>query len=129
MPEKLINLYIEALCAECGGRFSFLKPARGPSPILCLKHGSRDACLTRHVLKKNGRRVSLATRRALVGTLLEDGLWHDTAAINAPGIGGSEGTRRLRELRKLGLPVEMRKKTGSDMYEYRVMSEQLPLVW
>ena len=128
MPEKLINLYIEALCAECGGRFCFLKPARGPSPTLCPKCGSPEACLDRHVAKRNGRRVSLATRRALVRTLLEDGLWHSTAEICAPSIGGSEGTRRLRELRKLGLPVEMRKKTGTDMYEYRVMSEQLPLV-
>ncbi len=128
MPEKLINLYIEALCAECGGEFCFLKPARGPSPTLCQKCGSQEACLERHILKKNGRRISLATRRALVRTLLEDGLWHSTADINAPGIGGSEGTRRLRELRKLGLPLEMRKKAGTDMYEYRVMSEQLPLV-
>jgi len=72
--------------------------------------------------------VGLGTRRNLVRGLLSDGQWHSTAEINAPGIGGTEGTRRLRELRKLGLPVEMRRKAGSDMHEYRLMSEQLPLV-
>lgn len=38
-------------------------------------------------------------RRARVWHLLADGQWHSTMEINDGGVGGSEGCRRLRELR------------------------------
>lgn len=68
----------------------------------------------------DGRRFSIDTRRALVSKLLLDGHWHTTAEVNAWDVGGSEGTRRLRELRAAGLELEKRRKKGSDMFEYRV---------
>lgn len=49
--------------------------------------------------------------------------WLDTATINAIG-GGTEGTRRLRELKEErygGYKYEMRRKEGSTQYEYRLV--------
>lgn len=40
------------------------------------------------------------TRRENVWRLLSDGQWHTTMEINAVGVGGSEGCRRVRELRQ-----------------------------
>lgn len=66
------------------------------------------------------RQTSLADRRTRVFTLLADGLWHSTSTIESPDTGGSQGTRRLRELRAQGIVIEKRKKVGSDEYEYRL---------
>jgi hypothetical protein len=71
---------------------------------------------------KEDRRVLLSTRRELVLSLLQDGEWHSTSGINHPAVGGSEGTRRLRELRELGYPIEKHRREGHDDYEYRLVS-------
>jgi hypothetical protein len=42
----------------------------------------------------------IATAKAAVWTLLSDEKWHTTMEINAVDVGGSEGCRRLRELRQ-----------------------------
>lgn len=68
------------------------------------------------------RNVLLSTRRELVLGLLQDGAWHSTAQIIHPTVGGSEGMRRLRELRALGYPIEKRPHAGHDDNEYRLMS-------
>lgn len=59
---------------------------------------------------------------------MSDGRWHPTAQVCHPEIGGSEGTRRLRELRKLVrsgeipgfVDIEKRTREGSTQYEYRL---------
>jgi hypothetical protein len=66
------------------------------------------------------------TRRLAVGRLLGDGLWHSTSEVCHPGIGGSEGCRRLRELRlslrKDGVfDIEKRRCLEGSQYEYRMM--------
>jgi hypothetical protein len=58
-------------------------------------------------------------RRGRVLTLMNDINWHSTAEISSTAVGGTEGTRRLRELRALGYTVEKRKVAGSTQYEYR----------
>ena len=70
-----------------------------------------------------------ATRRNLVFRLMSDGKWHKTMDICGAVVGGSEGTRRLRELRKEceeGLrsgwsTIEKRRVSGSTQYEYRLV--------
>lgn len=42
--------------------------------------------------------------------------------INAVDVGGSEGCRRLRELRRLGYVIEKRRKHDSTQFEYRIRS-------
>ena len=70
------------------------------------------------------RIVSLETRREYVKELLSDGCWHKTGEINSKEIGGTEGTRRLRELREErygGLVIEKRKEQNGDEFEYRII--------
>jgi hypothetical protein len=45
-------------------------------------------------------RISASTRRGNVWRLLSDGQWHTTMEVNAVDVGGSEGCRRVRELRE-----------------------------
>lgn len=70
------------------------------------------------------RIVSIETRRQNVKELLGDGEWHKTGEINSKECGGTEGTRRLRELREErfgGLSIEKRKEEGGDEFEYRLV--------
>ena len=62
------------------------------------------------------------TRREAVLALLEDRGWHETAEIESADVGGSQGTRRLRELRSQGYVIEKRKKEDSSQYEYQLVS-------
>ena len=68
-----------------------------------------------------GRNISLSTRRQNVLALLQDGEWHSTAQIGHPAIGGSEGMRRLRELRKMGYPIVKQRHEGHDDWLYQLL--------
>ena len=50
--------------------------------------------------------------------------WVDGYDLCHPSIGGTEGLRRLRELREIGYPIEKRLKPnrprGSRVYQYRL---------
>lgn len=61
-------------------------------------------------------------RRIRVAELFVDrqGRWVSGVEIATPEIGGSEGLRRVRELRSEGWPIEKRSKRGSEAYEYRL---------
>jgi hypothetical protein len=63
-----------------------------------------------------------ASRQA-VRSYLSDRLneWIPGYELTAPDVGGSEGLRRLRELRADGLPIEGRKKAKSTAWEYRLL--------
>lgn len=63
--------------------------------------------------------LASATRRINVLALLGDGEGHTTAEINSAEVGGTEGTRRVRELRRDGYHIESRKRAGSTQWEYR----------
>ena len=74
-------------------------------------------------------------RRDLVWELMSDGRWHSTMEINSVHVGGSEGCRRLRELRRevrkgkrLGwVDIDKRKKAGdTTQYEYRLVAATMP---
>jgi predicted DNA-binding ArsR family transcriptional regulator len=58
-----------------------------------------------------------ASRRMRVLELLETGGWFTTIEINA--VGGTEGTRRLRELRGMGYNIEKRRTEGRQ-FEYKL---------
>lgn len=76
-------------------------------------------------------KVTNATRRSLVFRRMSDGKWHKTMDICGAAVGGSEGTRRVRELRKEcrdGLrsgwnTIDKRKVVGSTQYEYRLVPD------
>jgi len=61
----------------------------------------------------------LNTARERVLSLMGDGEWHKAHEIADPEVGGSEGLRRLRELRAAGHSVEKRKYTEGT-WEYRL---------
>ena len=64
----------------------------------------------------------LGDRQRRVLFVLEDGEWHDGPELTHPEVGGSEGLRRLRELRAKGYQIEMRKKAkGRTTRQYRLV--------
>jgi hypothetical protein len=64
---------------------------------------------------------ALGKRQRLVLNVLWDGHWHDGPELTHPEVGGSEGLRRLRELREKGYDIEMRKKAkGRTTRQYRL---------
>jgi hypothetical protein len=70
------------------------------------------------------------TRRELVLQLLRqhEGQWVDGTRIASAEVGGSEGLKRLRELRQEGLDIRMRKHPDPrrDIYQYRLVPRVIP---
>jgi len=63
-------------------------------------------------------RPRLATAKTKVARLMQDQRWHSAAAIRR--VGGSEGLRRMRELRKDGWKIIKRRPAeDSGSWEYR----------
>lgn len=62
---------------------------------------------------------TVPSRQAVVDLLL-DHKWHSTVAINLAA--GTEGTRRLRELRERGYLIEGRRIPHASQWEYRLIS-------
>jgi hypothetical protein len=61
----------------------------------------------------------LDSARGRVLHLLLDRQWHPSHAITDPAVGGSEGLRRLRELRSAGCVIDKRR-ASAGVYEYRL---------
>jgi|WetSurSiteA1Bulk_404760.scaffolds.fasta_scaffold39427_2 hypothetical protein len=75
---------------------------------------------TRHVVV--AMREELPDRQRRVYDVLKDGEWHDGPELTHPAVGGSEGLRRLRELRAKGYTIEMRRKAkGRTTRQYRLV--------
>lgn len=68
------------------------------------------------------REARLDSAKGRVRQLMLDGEWHTGPDITAPETGGSEGLRRLRELRADGAVIEKRRKTEG-VWEYRMLRE------
>lgn len=71
--------------------------------------------------------VHNALKSARRGKLVVDGKQVKTSAgwvpghlLTSPAVGGTEGLRRLRELRNSGVRIEMKKIEGSSAYQYRI---------
>lgn len=72
-----------------------------------------------------------ATRRRAVFNLLADGRWHRTTEFQRADVGGSEGMRRVREVRadvergkhRGWKALVKRKAAGSSQYEYRLVPD------
>ena len=65
-------------------------------------------------------RLKTAYKRVLA--LMSDGNWHDGHEITHPNIGGSEGKRRLREMKAKGYQYEKRRKESSQgTFQYRLL--------
>jgi len=65
------------------------------------------------------RAPRLDTARGRVLHLLDDLQWHRSQAITDPAVGGSEGLRRVRELRAAGHVIEKRR-VSAGVYEYQL---------
>lgn len=63
--------------------------------------------------------------RGRVATLLKtnEGAWVRASEITHPAVGGSEGLRRVRELRAKGWNITQRKREDSTEREYRLEKE------
>lgn len=59
------------------------------------------------------------TRKELVLKLLQSREWTSTMEINE--VGGSEGTKRVRELRAQGYPILTRPREKGSQWEYRLV--------
>ena len=64
------------------------------------------------------RIIDLETRRKAVLDLLSDGQKHKTSEISSPETGGTDGTRRLRELRAEGHNICKEKDAETDQWLY-----------
>lgn len=60
------------------------------------------------------------TARERVYNALKSRHWTPGFELTKPEVGGSEGLRRLRELRAQGFDIKRRKITGSNAFEYRL---------
>ncbi len=74
--------------------------------------------------------LSELTRREQVLARLQDadGAWVDGADLSNAECGGSEGLKRLRELRQPlhgGHDIKMRQKPGSDQFQYRLVVDKI----
>lgn len=61
------------------------------------------------------------TARERVYDVLRSRRWTPGFALTEPEVGGSEGLRRLRELRAQGFEIKRRKIEGSNAFEYRLV--------
>lgn len=69
--------------------------------------------------------LSDLSRKAQVRAFLIDhlGEWVDGVELANEQVGGSEGLKRLRELRDEGYLIQKRQKPGSDQYQYRLVEQ------
>lgn len=68
------------------------------------------------------------TRAEQVLRVLQEarGSWVDGTLLATAEVGGSEGLRRLRELREAGYPIETRKHPTRAINQYRLVLRELP---
>ena len=71
-----------------------------------------------------GHSSPVSGRCLAVLKVLSDGRYHKTSEFLGPDKGGSEGMRRLRELKTRGYVIERRKINGSSQWEYRLKTEE-----
>jgi hypothetical protein len=77
--------------------------------------------LTRSELVVKALRAARRGKFTIDGkTVKTTGGWVPGYLLCHPSVGGSEGLRRLRELRSNGLTVEMKKIPQSSAYQYRI---------
>lgn len=100
-------------CTHCGTKF-FPKP---------LPEAPHEPETPHHEEPGKVRKVSLSTRRERVlGVLsMKANHWVDGSDLTDPEVGGSEGLRRLRELRSEGHMIRKRRKPGGDGFQYRIL--------
>lgn len=61
------------------------------------------------------------TRKDRVLNALRPRRWVPGHELTKPDIGGSEGLRRVRELRSEGYEIKMRRQPGKQTHEYRLV--------
>ena len=94
------------------------------SPIVAIQRAINQATSVTDVLDTVNAltppdKKRLKTNREKVKNLMMDNQWHPATEIRE--VGGAEGLRRLRELRKDGYVVTKRRiKEGRGSFEYRV---------
>lgn len=61
------------------------------------------------------------TRKQRVYNALKSRRWTPGFELTTPEVGGTEGLRRLRELRADGYEIKSRRMAGSTAFEYRLV--------
>lgn len=107
------------------------KPELRAGPIMW-DYDSGSSLLVRHDDPANAHqaienyepRRNTAKARVLACLRSRRGEWIDAVEFTAPEIGGFAGTRRLRELREAGCPIETRPSPGQpNVWQHRLMAE------
>lgn len=109
------NEALDAMVAE-------LDP-RGESRLARANDPSSSHEGARRIEPKRGTRKAEVLSRLLA----DPGVWVPAEDLHTASCGGSEGLRRIRELRRDGWNIEVRYRDRS-MTEYRITTEQLTLV-
>lgn len=109
-----LSKYTDGACEQCEGE-GWLTPDR--QRALTTPTPPR----TDHQHRPEPRAMS--SRQQAVFDVLRDGQWHDGPELTHPAVGGSEGLRRLRELRDMGYEIQMRLKAkGQTTRQYRMVA-------
>ena len=74
---------------------------------------------------KRINKVSGRKREVLARLMAADGKWVGGPELANRRCGGSEGLRRLRELRELGYAIEKKQLEGHNYFSYRLTSGDL----
>lgn len=98
---------VQKRCPECDKKVDWSKVAPdAPQPIQKPVTSAKDP--------------ALGSRQKAVLRALGDLQWHEGHILTHPSTGGSEGLRRVRELREMGAPIEMRKRPKVATRDYRL---------
>ena len=100
----------ERLKAEIQERWNRAMPIPAPPPVRPM------------TTPQNARKWHPTGKERVLAVLL-DRRWHFGHELCVPEVGGSEGLRRLRELRKDWI-IEMRKRDGRASREYRLIDRK-----
>lgn len=96
------------------------------SPATCFGPIARHDDAANAVLAAQRIEPKLGTRRSKVLAALRRRIdeWVDGTYLETPEVGGSQGTRRARELRSAGFPIELRPHPYSaTAWQYRLRSD------
>lgn len=98
---------------------------RGKSPVPIVRNADPS---TAHVAAARFQpKRDSAKGRVLAYLQARLGEWVDAPELTAREVGGFAGTRRMRELREVGWPIETRPHPdGSNVWQHRLLPERTP---
>lgn len=98
------------------------RPTWGPPPPIV---GTDDPETSKEAAERYEPKRDTAKGRVLVYLQARIGQWVDAPELTTEAVGGFAGTRRLRELREQGWPIDTRPKPGAEnTWQHRLVPEE-----